>query len=71
MKTKINNSKVVPIMMMMLTMEHCRLMIIDYCELRINSIQCTRGPQKQRSINEDDVQLMEKAQQSKLHPKRI
>ena len=54
-----------------MTMEHCRLMITDYCELRINSIQCTRGPQKQRSINEDDMQLMEKAQQSKLHPKQI
>ena len=52
-------------------MEYCRLMITGYCELRINSVPYTKGPQKQSSINEDSMQLMEKAQQSKSHAKQI
>jgi hypothetical protein len=44
MKTKI--------LAMIMKKEHCRLKI-DYCKLKINRIQCSRSPQKEKSVNGD------------------
>lgn len=50
----------VPIMMMVVV-KCCRWVITGYYEMEINSTQCTRGPQKQRSIHEAGIQIDRKS----------